>query len=79
MSAWTGITENGSRYQQYIDNPYAPEWMISLNQSISGGYDMRGTWSHQELPLEIYGLLPDGGTGQATVHSRWTSGLIRPE
>ncbi len=63
MSAWTGITENGSRYQQYIDNPYAPEWMISLNQSISGGYDMRGTWSHQELPLEIYGLLPDGGTG----------------
>ncbi len=62
-SAWTGITENGSRYQQYIDNPYAPEWMISLNQSISGGYDMRGTWSHQELPLEIYGLLPDGGTG----------------
>ncbi len=62
-STWTGITENGSRYQQYIDNPYAPEWMISLNQSISGGYDMRGTWSHQELPLEIYGLLPDGGTG----------------
>jgi hypothetical protein len=63
LSAWTGITENGSRYQQYIDNPSAPFELLTLKNATAGGYDLTGTWDHSLLPLEIYGLLPDGGAG----------------
>ena len=62
LSAETGMTTNGSRYQQYIDSPYYPEMVTMLKQSL--GYDLSGNiWVKNLLPQEIYGLLPDGGTG----------------
>jgi hypothetical protein len=59
-SSWTGMTENGSRYQQYISSPDYPELLLVLNNAIPG-YGMVDTASHTLIPQEIWGLLPDGG------------------
>ena len=64
LSSWTGMTENGARYQQFVDNPQDPAIMLMLNHAISGyGTALTHTGDNAIFPLETYGVLPDGGAG----------------
>lgn len=75
LSQHTGFTENGSRYQVYVDDWIVPGIVLMLRQATGGAYDLQGTWEHRLLPNQVYGLLPGGGgpyiNGDSFIKDKW--------
>ena len=63
LSSWTGITENGSRYQQYIDSPVMPQMAVVMKQAIPG-YDISGTYSATSFRRRFTASCPMAGQVQ---------------